>query len=240
MDNQTYTDEYSIDLRDIFRILKKRIWLILLIPTIAVLIAGVMAFYTMTPIYQASTTLLVWKTPTTQNQVQSGDITTNRQLVTTYREIARSTTVMAEVVKNLGLGASPGELRSMVEVAPVGTTEIIQISVTNAVPATAQLLADAVAKSFMDNVIRIMQVDNVVVVDTANLPASPIKPQKKMIVAVAGFLGLMASAFLVFILEYLDNTIKTPADVERYLGLPILGAIPRFKASDLSLTPKGD
>lgn len=233
MDNQQYNDEYTIDLRDIFRIFKKRLWLILLIPTIGVLIAGGLAFFVMTPIYQASTTLLVWKTPTTQNQVMSGDITTNRQLVTTYREIARSNTVMLDVIKNLGLGVTADELRSSVEVSPVGTTEIIKISVDNANPVVARTMSNAVAKSFISNIVRIMQVDNVVLVDPANLPVSPIKPQKQMIIAVAGFLGLMASLFLAFVLEYLDNTIKTPSDVERYLALPVLGAIPRFKASDL-------
>ncbi len=44
--------------------------------------------------------------------------------------------------------------------------------------------------------------------------------------AIAGVLGLMLGMFLVFLLEYLDNTIKTPEDVERYLGLPVIGTIP--------------
>lgn len=239
MENQHYADEYTIDLRDIFRILRKRLMLILIIPVIAVLTAGTVAFFIMTPIYQSSTTLMVWKTPT-QNQVTTGDITTNRQLVTTFREIARSNTVMSDVIADLNLSENTDALRSMVDVAAVGTTEIIRISVDNADPAKAQLLADAVASSFMTNVVRIMQVDNVVVVDPANIPGGPVKPQKMLIVAVAGFLGLMTSLLLAFLLEYLDNTLKTPSDIERYLDLPVLAAIPRFKPADLTLSPKGE
>jgi capsular polysaccharide biosynthesis protein len=240
LENQQHVEEYTIDLRDIFRIVRKRIGLILAIPAVAVLMAALVAFFAMTPIYQASTTLMVWKTPTTQNQITTGDITTNRQLVTTFREIARSNTVMQDVINSLNLQESPDDLRSAVEVSAVGTTEIIKISVDNPDPVEAQLLADAVASSFMTNVLRLMQVDNVVVVDPANLPDSPVKPQKKLIIAVSGLLGLMTSAFLVFLLEYLDNTLKTPADVERYLGLPVLGMIPRFKPADLTMAPKGD
>lgn len=46
--------------------------------------------------------------------------------------------------------------------------------------------------------------------------------------AIAGVLGVMLGVFIAFIVEYLDNTIKTPEDVEKYLGLPVLGAIPKM------------
>lgn len=240
MESQQYTDEYTIDLRDIFRILRKRFWLIFIIPTIAVLTAGILAFFVMTPIYQSSTTLLVWRTPTTSDQVAQTDILANRQLVKTYREIARSNTIMQDVINKLSLSETPDQLRSSVEVSLRGDTEIIEISVDNPDPLSARVMADAVAASFMANVTRIMQVENVVVVDQANLPISPVKPQKMLIVAVAGFLGLMSSLFLAFILEYLDNTLKTPNDVERYLGLPVLASIPRFRPADLAAAPKGE
>lgn len=230
--------EYTIDLRDIFRIVRKRLLIILLIPVVAVMIAGGMAFFVMPEIYQASTTLLVWKAPD-QSQVALGDINSNRQLVKTYREIARSNTVMDQVISDLRLNVTAGELRSAVDVTLRGDTEIIEISVEHGDPMSAAVIANAVAQSFMDNVIRIMQVDNVVVVDEARLPNSPIKPQKQLIIAVAGMLGLMSSLFLVFLLEYLDNTIKTPADIERYLDLPLLGAIPKFRTADLTAA-KGD
>ncbi len=48
-------------------------------------------------------------------------------------------------------------------------------------------------------------------------------------IAIAGVLGLMFGIFLVFLLEYLDNTIKTPKDVEKYLQLSVIGAIPKVK-----------
>ena len=93
------------------------------------------------------------------------------------------------------------------------------------------VVANSVAKSFMANIVDIMQVDNVTVVDEARVPVNPVKPQKQLIIAVAGFLGLMSSLFLVFLLEYLDNTIKTPNDVERSLGLPVLATVPRFQVN---------
>ena len=67
---------------------------------------------------------------------------------------------------------------------------------------------------------------SVMVISEANIPTAPVKPNKKLNMGIALLLGLMAFTLLAFILEYLDNTIKTPEDVSRELGLPVLGIIP--------------
>ncbi len=67
---------------------------------------------------------------------------------------------------------------------------------------------------------------SLMVVSPAMAPATPVKPNKKLNMAVAFILGLMASVMLAFLLEFLDNTIKTPEDVAQHLDLPVLGMIP--------------
>ncbi|MGI6453716.1 MAG: GumC family protein [Syntrophomonadaceae bacterium] len=67
---------------------------------------------------------------------------------------------------------------------------------------------------------------SVLVVSEASIPTSPIKPNKRLNVAIAFVLGLMAFTLIAFVLEFLDNTIKTPEDIERELELPVLGVIP--------------
>ena len=64
--------------------------------------------------------------------------------------------------------------------------------------------------------------------DRAIVPINPISPNKKLNLAIAFFLGLMISVGIVFLLEYLDSTIKTESDVEKYLDLPVLGVIPKM------------
>ncbi len=66
-------------------------------------------------------------------------------------------------------------------------------------------------------------------IDVAKVPESPVAPNKVMNIAIATVLGMMVSVGLVFVLEFLDRTYKTPTDIERHLGLPILGAIPDVK-----------
>ncbi|MGB9868284.1 MAG: GumC family protein [Bacillota bacterium] len=69
---------------------------------------------------------------------------------------------------------------------------------------------------------------NISLVSPALVPAKPVKPRKALNMAVAGVLGLMVSVMLAFVLEYMDDTIKTADDVSRVLGLPTLGSIPVF------------
>ena len=80
--------------------------------------------------------------------------------------------------------------------------------------------------SFTKQVKRITNANGVEVIDKAITPKSPIKPNKMMNVAVAAVLGMMIGLFIVFLIEYLDNKIKTPQDIEKHLGLPVLGVIP--------------
>ena len=72
-----------------------------------------------------------------------------------------------------------------------------------------------------------MELGDIRVIDEARIPKDPIKPNKKLNLAIGGILGLMLGVMLTFFLEYMDNTIKTTEDVERILDLPILGVIPK-------------
>lgn len=67
------------------------------------------------------------------------------------------------------------------------------------------------------------------VVSPSTLKEEPVKPNKKLNIAIAGLLGILMSVILAFLLELLDNRIRDKEDVERQLGLPVLGVIPKFK-----------
>jgi capsular exopolysaccharide synthesis family protein len=70
--------------------------------------------------------------------------------------------------------------------------------------------------------------DNVVVVETAQAPKSPARPRMLMNTALATVVGAMVAVGVVLLVEYLDDTIKTPDDVSRTLGQGTLGTIGRL------------
>ena len=225
--------EEEIDLRQYWYMLRKRWVIILVLPLIAALTSGLISFFIIKPVYQASTTLIVGKkaSETGQAALQMLDnsvLQANQQLAKTYATIAQSRTVEQNVIDRLSLGLEVEELNELISINPVKTTEILEIQVTNKNPELAASIANTMAQEFSESVIEIKKVDSVSIVDKAVIPANPVKPNKTLNVLIAFVVGLMASAGLVFLLEYLDNTIKTSSDVEDLLGIPVLGVIPSY------------
>jgi len=75
-------------------------------------------------------------------------------------------------------------------------------------------------------------VNNITVVDKAKVPRFPFKPNLTLNLMIAIALGLAAGIGLALLLEHLDDTIKLPEEIEKFLGLPVLGIIPAIKAAD--------
>jgi succinoglycan biosynthesis transport protein ExoP len=72
---------------------------------------------------------------------------------------------------------------------------------------------------------RLQNTPNIVQIEPATVPSGPIRPRPLMNTALAAIVGLMLAAGIVFLIEYLDDSLKTPEDVERILGLPVLGLV---------------
>ncbi len=73
-----------------------------------------------------------------------------------------------------------------------------------------------------------LKASNIRVVDPAQVPRSPVKPRLLMNLAMGLVLGLVLGIGLAFFQEYMDNTLKTPDDIEKILRLPSLGVLPAF------------
>jgi len=78
----------------------------------------------------------------------------------------------------------------------------------------------------MEKVVKIMNVENVQIIDRAEIPKKNIRPILVMNMTAAGILGIIIGALIVILIDYLDNTIKTPEDITKYIELPIIGMIP--------------
>ncbi len=221
-------EQQELDLRELFWVLRRRLWLILLVPLVSGLVAGVVSLFVLKPVYSASTTIWV---KDGSSQINYNELLLNRNLTKTYAEVARSRAVMAEVISTLRLNNMTVQgLQSKLSVTPVRDTEILSFTIEDGNPEMAARLADAVVDAFMGQVRSRMKIENVEVVDRALVPVSPIKPRPFLNVAIAVVLGTMAGVGVAFLLEFLDTSIKRPEDITRHLGLPVLGAIPVIEA----------
>lgn len=221
----------TLDLRELFYMLLKHVKLITVLTLLSVLISAGVSFFLLTPEYETFTTLMLGKPveELTTSQINNQGILTNQQLIGTYAEIAKSKVVVNKVVNDLGNTMSAAELKSKVSVTLLNNTAVIKVAVRDTDPERAAQIANEMAKTFMEEVSNIMKIENVQVIDPAEVNRSPVSPRIPMNLAISLVLGLMLGVFIAFLIEFLDRSIKTPEEVQTQLGLPVLGLIPEIQ-----------
>ncbi|KOO50436.1 YveK family protein [Priestia koreensis] len=219
--------EETISLRELFYTLKKRLWLIVVIAVLAATVSAIISFFVLTPIYQSSTQILVNQAKNNQQLYNYNEVQTNVQLINTYSVIIKKPIVLDDVKKELKLSYSTEELTNKIAVASEKDSQVFSVTVEDPDPVMAAKIANTTAQVFQNKIPKIMSVDNVSILSKAALgeDPSPIKPKPLLNIAIALVVGVMLGVGLAFLLEYLDNTIKTEQDVEQVLGLPVLGVI---------------
>ncbi|WP_250674296.1 Wzz/FepE/Etk N-terminal domain-containing protein [Paraclostridium ghonii] len=219
--------EEKIYIKEYFQIIKKKSWIIFLITSISIIVSTVISFFVLSPVYEASTTLLVNsdKAPGT-DIITIDQINVSEKLAITYGEIIKSKVVLKEVADTLDIKGGYKEIADKINVSSVNETQIISISVRDTNPLRAANIANSIPKAFTKEVKRITKANSVQVIDKAIKPTQPIKPNKIMNILISAIIGMIFSLFIIFLLEYLDNKINSPQDIEKYLELPLLGVVP--------------
>lgn len=134
-----------IDLREYIEVIRKRFWIIVMITVIAVATSGIISYFVLEPVYEASTTLMVGKDQNSEQMIEYSDGLLSKKLVKTYSEIGKSRTVAKEVIKNLDLDLTPVQFKEKVSVNSVGDMEIIMIKVQDVNPRVAASIANNLA-----------------------------------------------------------------------------------------------
>lgn len=223
--------EETISLRELFAVLRKRLWLIVLITIIAATVSAVISFFVLTPVYESKTQILVNQAKNDEQLYSNQTVQTNVQLINTYNDIITSPAILDKVIKELNLDKSAASLSGQIQVTSAQDSQVAQIVVQDTSAKRAADIANTTAAVFQKEVPKLMNVDNVKVLSKAALGEnpSPVKPQPLLNVVIAIVVGLMVGVGLSFLLEYLDNTLKTEQDIENILELPVMGVITTIK-----------
>ncbi|MCZ0873517.1 YveK family protein [Peribacillus sp. AS_2] len=221
--------EETISIQDIFKTLKKRWKLIMLLTLIAALISGTISYFLLTPVYQSSTQILV-NQKQSENQLDSTQIRSNIDMINTYSVIIKSPAILEKVIDELELNQSVDQLSQKMTINSQENSQVFSLTVQDSNPAKAVEIANTVSSIFQKEIKDIMKVDNVSILAKAEIKENPtpVKPDPLLNIAIAVVVGLMAGIGLAFLLEYLDNTIKDEDDIERHLDLPLLGSIQKI------------
>lgn len=214
----------TISLGEVFQVLRKRFLLIIIIAAIFTVATGIISYFFLTPVYQASTQILVNQSKSNKQLYQPNEVQANLQLINTYNVIIKSPVVLDKVIEKEHLKMSSEALDKSVSVSNAQDSQVVNITVQSKNPQTASNVANAIATTFQSEIKSLMNIDNVSILTKAD-KGSMIKPNSILNVMVALVIGIIVGVGVSFLLQYLDNTIKDDQDIEAHLGLPVLGAV---------------
>lgn len=219
-----------MELRDYLRIVRRRWMLIVASVILAVGAAGIVTV-SATPQY-ASTSRLFISTPSgASSEVYQGGVF-SQQRVASYADLITGEDLAQRVIDKRKLSESAAALSAQItsEVAP--ETVILEVTVTDPVPARAQLLASAVAAEFTVFVTELETSPGkstspikATVVDAADLPTRPVSPQPVRNLGLAAIVGLLLGLGVAVLRETLDTSVKSAQDIVNTVGTAILGTI---------------
>lgn len=217
----------EIDIKDFLGYLKK--YLVPMI-VVALIATGGSIFYNLaikTPMYKTSTTVVLAQQTSDKNtsSVTLNDISINQKLVATYTEIVKSKLVLEQVIEDLKLDTTAEKLAKHVTVTAIEDTEILKITVEDGNRIAAAQIANKIADVFTKEIVNIYQLNNVSVIDVAQVNDKQSNNTTVRDAAIAMLLSVFGVSAIAFIIYYFDDSIKYSEDLEKKIGLPIAGKI---------------
>ena len=216
--------------QEIIAVLLDRVWIVILSGIVCALVSYLYTAFLVTPLYQSKTSMYVLNTQS-PDYISSIDISSATSLTKDYSRLVKSRSVLEPVIESLSLNMSYEGLSSKVSVTNPSDTRVLEITVTHSNPESARLIADEIRVKAAEFIVKTMSVDNVNTVDEASLPRVPSSPNTTRNVFIAVFIGILISAVVVVVEHMLNDNIKTPLDVDKYLGLTVLGIIPETEGN---------
>lgn len=216
----------EIDLMEIVTIIKRRLGKILVV---AVISAVAIFLYTKVFVpkqYVSSGKIIVNNRRTEGTSITNDEINSAKGLTEVYSIVIKSDPIMNQVIDNLNLDLTSEKLQSMVTVSSVNGTQVMSISAKTLKPEVAAQIVNEILKVAPEEIIAKVEAGSVNIISEAvvnNVAVAPNASRNAVLVAVVVAMGMSG---IYILLELLDKSLKSPEDIERELGYPLLGIIP--------------
>lgn len=224
--DQNYEQEYGAVLMDLLLALKQKTAIIVVITVVSLLLGLALSVFVLPQRYEASVNMIVNARTDVSAAVTYDDISSAQNLVDTYAIIIKSNTVLNQVISTLGLDMSYEDLYEDVTVDAINNTQVMKIAVRNENPAMASRILETLTQIAPDIVKEAVEAGSCKVVSQVYVGEEPVTPNIQKNTLAAGLLGLVLCVAVIVLKEIVNDCIVVDTDVERKLGISVLGIIP--------------
>lgn len=215
-----------ISIEEIFRIIKKRWKIIILMSLITTIISTIYSFYIVKPEYETYTKVFIGKETNEQEKYNDSDVEMYQKLLKSYSELIKTNTLITKAFKKSNINLQSTAVLNTLTTVPMANTQILEIRYKNSDKLLAGDVVRAITDEFIEETQELIPNGKIKVIEDVVIPKKPTSPNKKLTIAIGFMLGFMISFAIIFLLEFLDNTFKNKEQLERIMNLPALGVIP--------------
>jgi capsular polysaccharide biosynthesis protein len=224
--NKFDENEIEIDLKEIFFILLRKFWIIVVSGIGLAAIAFYISKFVLVPTYESTTKVYILNKQENTSTITYADLQSGSQLTKDYMTLVTSRPVIEQVIATLNMNLTYSQLAGMVKVENPADTRLLNIKVIYTDPYMAKKIADEIREASSVHIKSVMDIDSVNKAEDANIPEGPSSPNVRRNTVFGGLAGSFLSAALIILVFLLDDTMKTPDDIEKHLGISVLSSIP--------------
>ncbi len=232
---ETRNKELEINLVDLLYYLKKYTWVIAAVLVISSLLGALYTTFFVVDTYTATTRMYILNR-SSDSYISYSDYYASTYMISDYEVLVTGQNVTEEVILQLDLDMTSAELKNIITVSAVNNTRVLQISVVDTDPQRATDIANCVREIASTQLKEIVNVEAVNLVYEAKVPQQKSGPSLLKNTVLSAILGLTLCLGVLVVIYVLDDTIRSEDDVERHLGLSVLGVIP--DSNELSSSKK--
>lgn len=223
-------DEIEIDLKEIFYLLLSHWKSIFLAMLIGATIFGAYHTFLLKPSYQADASIYI---TSTDSMISFSDLQLSAALTDDYANIIKSRTVLNRVIDELDLNLNYKQLGALISVDNPDSTHIVDIKVTCDDPELSRNITNALMNISVDQIYQVIGSGEPTVIDYAMAEAvQDVTPSLKKYLMLGALLGALIVCAIVVLRMLTDTTLKSVDDIDRYLHLPVLAAVPYYREMD--------
>ncbi|MDC2864558.1 MULTISPECIES: YveK family protein [unclassified Bacillus (in: firmicutes)] len=207
--------EKEINLKNLFAVIRRRKWVIIVVTLMIMLVGAINSIFLKTPVYTSSARIL---------------IQANNESMSTLKVLVNEPVVMEKVAAELNINRPASALSGQISTENVQGSQVMKINVADPDPVMAAKIANVTAAVYKKEAARILGFNNISILTEAakNKYSVPININHSKTIMTAFVVGLVLSIGLVFLLDSLDDTIKSERAIEKLLDIPTLGSISKM------------
>ncbi|CAG9613774.1 putative capsular polysaccharide biosynthesis protein YwqC [Bacillus rhizoplanae] len=212
--------EKEINLKNLFAVIRRRLWVIVVLTIIITSVGAAYSIFFKTPLYASSSRIL---------------IPANNDTVNTLKVMINEPVVMEKVAAELNINRSASTLSGQISTESVQSSQIVKITVVDTDPVLAAKIANTTAAVYKQEAASTLKFNDVSILSeaTATKYSVPININHTKTIMIAFFVGLVLSVGFIFLLDSLDDTIKSARTIEKLLDIPTLGSISKMNKRNI-------